>query len=85
MPTTDNRLILHLEQFKLETVFANGIEHKRIVTKWPHAWDLPSTDFDMYANPIGLPGANDGEFEFVLLHDKARERYTSITTSTSEL
>lgn len=72
MPTTENRLNLHLQQFELAAVSANGIEHERIVSRWPHAWDVPSTDFDMYANPVGLPGANDGEFEFVLLHDKGK-------------
>lgn len=70
MPSTENRLDLHLEHFHLAPVSPNGIEHERIVSRWPHAWDLPTSEFDMYANPVGLPGADDGEFEFVLLHDK---------------
>ena len=70
MPATEDRLDLHVELFQLTAVSPNGIEHKRIVSRWPHAWDSPTTDIDMYANPIGLPGAADGEFEFVLLHDK---------------
>ncbi|MCA9155569.1 MAG: hypothetical protein KDA38_12310 [Planctomycetales bacterium] len=70
MPATQDRLDLHVEHFKLVPAPANGIEHKRILSNWPHAWDLPSADFDMYANPIGLPGAEEGEFVFVLLHDK---------------
>ena len=41
-----------------------------MVFSWPHAWDFPTTDCDVYANPVGLPGAKEGEFEFVLLPDK---------------
>ncbi len=70
MSATEDRLELHLKQFNLAAVSPNGIEHKRIISRWPHAWSLPTSNFDMYANPVGLPGADEGEFEFVLLHDK---------------
>lgn len=73
MPATNNRLKLHLEQFHLAAVPPNGIEQQRIDSRWPHAWDPPTTNCDLYANPVGLPGADDGEFEFVLLHDKTTQ------------
>ena len=70
MPATANRLSLHIERFKLTPVSPDGIEYKRIVSQWPHAWGLPTSDCDVYANPVGLPGADDGDSEHVLLHDK---------------
>lgn len=73
MPATNNRLKLHLEQFHLLATPPNGIEQQRILSRWPHAWNPPTANCDLYANPVGLPGADDGEFEFVLLHDKTTQ------------
>jgi len=70
MPSTERRLALHLKRFQLAAASSRGFEHERILSRWPHAWSLPTADLDIYANPVGLPGADDGEFEFVLLHDK---------------
>lgn len=70
MAATEERLELHKKKFDLTAVGLNGIEHKRILAKWPHVWSRPTSDCDLYAIPVGLPGADDGEFDFVLLHDK---------------
>ena len=70
MPSTARRLALHLTRFQLVAVPPRGIERERIISRWPRAWRPPTADFDIYANPAGLSGADDGEFEFVLLHDR---------------
>lgn len=71
MAASDERLKLHIDRFQLSRVPPNGIEHERILSRFPPAWDLPTDNVDVFANPVGLPGADDGEFEFVLLHDKS--------------
>ena len=70
MAATENRLYLHIKKFDLAAVGTNGIEQQRILANWPNAWSRPKSECELYANPVGLPGAGDGEFEFILLHDK---------------
>lgn len=71
MPATERRLALHLTRFQLVEVSSHGVEREQILSRWPNVWSLPTGNLDIYANPPGLPGAEDGEFEFVLLHDKS--------------
>ncbi|MBL8855092.1 MAG: hypothetical protein JNK57_14090 [Planctomycetaceae bacterium] len=70
MAATEKRLDLHKKKFDLTAVGLNGVEQKRILAEWPRAWSRSTSECDLYANPVGLPGAEDGEFEFILLHDK---------------
>jgi len=73
MASTDARLKLHIEHFGLQSVPLGGIEQQRVLSRFPHAWEHPATVAEVYAFPPGLPGADDGESEFVLLHDKVDE------------
>lgn len=68
-----SRLEIHEKYFELTNVPPGDVKHQRILMNIPYAWEVPTENVDIYANPVGLPGAADGETEFVLLHDKAKE------------
>jgi len=70
MSATDSRLKWHLDEFSLKEVTPGGVEHDKILVNLPYAWDRPTENVDIYAHPVGLPGTDDGEAEYVLLHDK---------------
>lgn len=75
MPATDRTIAAHVSRFHLTSVSSNGVEAKRIQDRFPSAWSWPDhQNIECFAFPVGLPGADDGEFEFVLLHDKTAER-----------
>ena len=68
---------LHIERFQLEAVANDGVEYRRLLRRWPRAWaaDVPAhKNIDCYAYPPGLPGAQDGESEYVMLHDKTTKK-----------
>lgn len=72
MPATDRTVAAHIERFNLEPVPNNGIEVQRIRENFPPAWPWPDQkNIECCAYPPGLPGAQDGEFEFVLIRDRA--------------
>ena len=53
----------------------NGVEVDRIHDRFPLAWSWPNhVNVECHAFPVGLPGADEGEFEFVLLHDTTGNR-----------
>lgn len=75
MPATDQAIAEHIKRFDLKSVTTNGIEIQRIHDRFPLAWTWPAhDDIECFAFPAGLPGAKEGEFEFVLLHDKTANR-----------
>ena len=73
MPATDSRLQLHLERFQLQPDTNDGRGRERILGRWPYPWSPPSATANVYVFPPGLPPAQDGEHEMVLLHDEANQ------------
>lgn len=71
MPATDSRFQLHLERFQLQPDTNEGRGRERILRRWPHQWSPPDPSANVYVYPPGLPPAQDGEHEMVLLHDEA--------------
>lgn len=71
MHATEARVQLHIRHFNLEPAPANGVEMKEIVEHFPRVWKQPSSKREVFAFPLELPGAQDGEFEFVLLNDRS--------------
>lgn len=75
MPATDGTVAAHVKRFGLVPVSTAGVEVKRIHDRFPLAWSWPTlASAECFAFPPGLPGAEDGEFEYVLLRDKAAAR-----------
>ena len=71
MAATDRIVAAHVDCFHLVPVPNDGIETNRIHERFPFAWTWPQQKgCECFAYPPGLPGAKEGEFEFVLVHDK---------------
>ncbi|MEZ6070007.1 MAG: hypothetical protein R3C10_06940 [Pirellulales bacterium] len=71
MSATDSLLQLHKQKFGLEQVANDGVESQKLLARLPADWSFPQhDDVEAFAYPPGLPGAKEGEFEFVMLHDK---------------
>ena len=71
MAATDRIVAAHVARFYLVPVANDGIEANRIHERFPVAWTWPEQQgCECFACPPGMPGAKEGEFEFVLVHDR---------------
>jgi hypothetical protein len=72
MPAMDRAIAAHIDRFHLAPVANNGVEAQRLQKKFPLAWTWPKHEnLECFAYPPGLPGAQEGEFESVLMHDRS--------------
>ena len=70
MPAERSAVQTHIDKFQLSPVTMTGIEYDRIMSDLPAQWPKPDQTFtECHAFPVGLPGAQDGEFEFVMLYN----------------
>ncbi len=70
MSSSGQRINVHIDQLHLVPVDAHGVEENRLRAYLPYAWEPPSTDCQIWANPPGLPGCDDGQSEYVMLLDR---------------
>ncbi len=70
MQSNQNRINAHVKILKLKSVATRNIEENRLRSRIPYAWDQPSSDCVVWANPPGLLGCDDGESEYVMLLDR---------------
>ena len=70
LPASQARLERHVRRFELQAVARRGVEEAALREWFPAAWRPPSDDVDVYAFPPGRSHPPEGEYLFVLLHDK---------------
>jgi hypothetical protein len=71
MPATEALLDQHIIEFDLQRVPAGGADAQRIVEQLPESWlPVARSQMDFYSNRRVQPPTKDGEFTFILMHDK---------------
>jgi hypothetical protein len=73
LPATPARLERHVRQLELQAVPPRGVEEAALREWFPTAWRPPSDKVDVYAFPPGNSHPPEGEYLFVLLHDKRNQ------------